>query len=333
MNRILVTGGSGFIGSNHVHHLLHARAGADAAGCCPDHAAYETHDANPDLRVLNVDKLTYAGDPANLRGVDEHPAYAFSKTDICDAQAMERVVRDFEPDAIVHFAAESHVDRSIDAGDVFARTNVLGTQVLLDLARRHDVARFVHVSTDEVYGSIEKGSFREGDALAPSSPYSASKAGSDLLAFAHHHTYGLPVFVTRCTNNYGPRQNPEKLLPKVITLASRGEPLPIYGNGMNVRDWLYVKDHCAAIDLLLDQGSPGEVYNIGASDEKPNLDVVRTVLARLGKPESLITFVKDRPGHDWRYSLDSSKLRAMGWRPRVDFARGLDSTLGWFGLA
>ncbi|HEX2022233.1 MAG TPA: dTDP-glucose 4,6-dehydratase [Candidatus Thermoplasmatota archaeon] len=327
--RVLVTGGAGFIGSNFVHHLLHARAGAPAP-CCPDQARYDAPRDAPGLKVLTVDKLTYAGDLAHLDGVSRHPGHKFERADVCDASAMDRVFRAFRPDAVVHFAAETHVDRSIEAGDVFVRTNVLGTQTLLDAARRHDVRRFVHVGTDEVYGSAREGSFREGDPLNPSSPYSASKAGSDLLALAHRHTYGLPVLVTRCTNNYGPRQNPEKLLPKTITLARRGEPIPVYGTGMNVRDWLYVKDHCGALDLLLTRGEPGEVYNVGADDERPNLDVVREILRRLGKPESLVAFVKDRPGHDWRYSLDSSKLRALGWAPRTPFADGLSATIRWF---
>jgi dTDP-glucose 4,6-dehydratase len=324
--RLLVTGGAGFIGSNFIHHAFHARAGAPAA-CCPDHARYPTPRDAPGLEILNVDKLTYAADPRHLAGVDALPGYRFAQADVCDAPAMDRLVRDFAPDAIVHFAAESHVDRSIEAGDVFVRTNVLGTQTLLDAARRHDVKRFLHVSTDEVYGSIEKGSFVETDRLHAASPYSASKAASDLLVLAHHATYGLPVQITRCTNNYGPRQHPEKLLPKVVTLALKDQPLPIYGTGMNVRDWLYVKDHCAAILRVLQERTWGEVYNVGARDERPNLAVVREVLRRLGKPESLIAFVKDRPGHDWRYSLDDSKLRALGWAPRTSFDEGLDETI------
>ena len=326
-SRLLVTGGAGFIGSNFVHHVFHLH-GAPAA-CCPDHAKYGTEPgALPE--ILNVDKLTYAGDPRYLAGVDELPQYRFAQADICDAGAIDKLVGEFRPDAIVHFAAESHVDRSIEAGDVFVRTNVMGTQTLLDAARRHDVKQFLHVSTDEVYGSIDKGSFKETDRLHAASPYSASKAGSDLLVLAHRITYGLPVTITRCTNNYGPRQNPEKLLPKVITRAMRDEKLPIYGNGMNVRDWLYVKDHCAGILHAMAQPKHGgEIYNIGASDEKPNLEVVREVLKRLEKPESLIEFVKDRPGHDWRYSLDSSKLRALGWKPRVPFAEGLEHTIAW----
>jgi dTDP-glucose 4,6-dehydratase len=328
VTRLLITGGAGFIGSNYVHHVLHSRANVPAA-CCPDHARYDGGRPDPDLKLLNVDKLTYAGDPANLKGVDGSEVYRHAKVDITDAAAIERTFKEFQPDIVVHFAAESHVDRSIEAGDVFVKTNVLGTQTLLDAARRHDVGQFLHVSTDEVYGSRETGSFRETDGLHTASPYSASKAGSDLLVLAHHTTYGLKATITRCTNNYGPRQHPEKLLPKVISLARQDKPLPIYGTGMNVRDWLYVKDHCTALDVVLGLRDWGGIYNIGASDEKPNLEVVRAVLARLGKPESLITFVPDRPGHDWRYSLDSSKLRAKGWRPRTRFEEGLSDTVAW----
>ena len=329
MTRMLVTGGAGFIGSNYVHHVLHTRGQAPAA-CCPDHARYaKGAKADADLQLLNVDKLTYAGDLANLKGVDGHKAYRHAKVDITDTAAIERTFKEFKPEVVVHFAAESHVDRSIEAGDVFVKTNVLGTQTLLDAARRHDVGQFLHVSTDEVYGSRETGSFKETDGFHTASPYSASKAGSDLLVLAHHTTYGLKATITRCTNNYGPRQHPEKLLPKIVTLAMQDKPLPIYGTGMNVRDWLYVKDHCAAIDTVLGLKDWGGVYNVGARDEKPNLDVVRTVLSRLGKPESLITFVKDRPGHDWRYSLDDSKLRAKGWAPRTKFEDGLGDTIAW----
>jgi len=328
MTRVLVTGGAGFIGSNYVHHVLHARAGADAA-CCPDQASYPAGPADPDLRLLNLDKLTYAGDPANLAGVDGHRAYRFAKVDITDAAAVDRAFKDFQPEAVVHFAAESHVDRSIADGSAFVKTNVLGTQVLLDAARRHDTGHFLHVSTDEVYGSRATGSFTEADKLHTSSPYSASKAGSDLLVLAHHATYGLRATITRCTNNYGPRQHPEKLLPKAITLASRDQPIPVYGTGMNVRDWLYVKDHCAAIDAVLGLKDWGGVYNVGARDEKTNLEVVGAVLRLLGKPDSLISFVADRPGHDWRYSLDDSKLRRTGWAPRMRFADGLAHTRRW----
>jgi dTDP-glucose 4,6-dehydratase len=329
--RVLVTGGAGFIGSNYVHHLLHTRGGVPAP-CCPDQVRYKAAAAagpDPDLQVLTVDKLTYAGDPANLQGVDSHKGHRLARVDIADAAAIEATFRDFKPEVVVHFAAESHVDRSIEAGDVFVKTNVLGTQTLLDAARRHDVGQFLHVSTDEVYGSRATGSFKETDPFHTASPYSASKAGSDLLVLAHHTTYGLKATVTRCTNNYGPRQHPEKLLPKIVTLARQDKPLPIYGSGLQVRDWLYVKDHCAAIDVVLGLKDWGGVYNVGARDEKTNLDVVRRVLARLGKPESLITHVKDRPGHDFRYSLDDSKLRAKGWAPRMPFDEGLAETLAW----
>ncbi|MFA5945093.1 MAG: dTDP-glucose 4,6-dehydratase, partial [Candidatus Thermoplasmatota archaeon] len=320
--RLLVTGGSGFIGSNYVHHVLHSRLGAPAR-CCPDHAQYGEGQSDLNLELLNVDKMTYAGNPTNLKGIDHLPSYRHAKVDITDGAAIERTFKEFKPDVVVHFAAESHVDRSIEAGDVFVKTNVLGTQVLLDAVRRHDVGQFLHVSTDEVYGSRETGSFKETDPFHTASPYSASKAGSDLLVMAHHTTYGLRTTITRCTNNYGPRQHPEKLLPKIVALALQDKPLPIYGNGMNVRDWLYVKDHCAAIERVLALQDWGGIYNVGARDEKTNLDVVRTVLRRLGKPESLITHVKDRPGHDFRYSLDDSKLRGKGWQPRMPFEQGL----------
>lgn len=324
-HRLLVTGGAGFIGSNFIHHVLHAYGGAPAGACCPDHARYETHPPVQGLAVLNLDKLTYAGNLSNLAGVDRHPAYSFAQVDICDADAVGKTFTEFKPEAVIHFAAESHVDRSIEAGDVFVKTNVLGTQVLLDAARRHGVKHFLHVSTDEVYGSINKGSFKETDRLHAASPYSASKAGSDLLVLAHHITYGLPVSITRCTNNYGPRQHPEKLLPKILGLASQGEKLPIYGTGLNVRDWLYVKDHCTGILKVLGQ-EPGEIWNIGAGDEKTNIEVVHAVLKATGQTESLITYVKDRPGHDFRYSLDSSKLRAKGWKPTMTFVHGLAAT-------
>lgn len=308
--RILVTGGCGFIGSNFLHYLLGG-------------------ELDSPVKVLNVDCMTYAADPRNVKGIDDHPGYSFSKTDICDQAAIEAVMKDFQPEAIVHFAAESHVDRSIEGGDVFVQTNVLGTQILLDAARRQDVPAFLHVSTDEVYGSIREGSFKEGDPYHPASPYAASKAGSDMLALAHHNTYGLPVTITRCTNNYGPRQHPEKLLPKIITKALKDEKLPIYGNGMNVRDWLYVEDHCRAVHHVLGLQRWGEVFNIAAGLEKPNLEVVKQVLGVLGKPESLIEFVPDRLGHDWRYSLDDSKLRSTGWQPTISFEDGLAKTVSW----
>ena len=323
--RVLVTGGAGFIGSNLVHHLLHSGAGAPAK-CCPDQAAYPAAPVEG-LQVLNLDSLTYAGDPAKLRGVDGHKAYSFRKVDITDSAAVEETFRSFRPDLVLHLAAESHVDRSIAGGEVFTRTNVVGTQVLLDAARRHDVKGFVHVSTDEVYGSIAEGSAHEGSPLAPSSPYSASKAGSDLVALAHRHTYGLPVTVTRCTNNYGPRQHPEKLVPKAIQLARAGKKIPIYGSGKQVRDWLYVKDHCAALWHVAGLKRWGETYNIAGGREMTNLDIVGVILRQAGRGPDGVEFVADRPGHDFRYSLDDAKLRATGWAPRVGFDQGIRHTL------
>lgn len=307
--RILVTGGAGFIGSNFVERAL-------------------TH--FPSATLLNVDALTYAGDLRNLAGVTHDPRYRFLQADICDPGAMQKAFADLRPDVVVHFAAESHVDRSIEGGSVFVQTNVLGTQVILDAARLTDVGRFIHVSTDEVYGSVPSGASREDSPLLPSSPYSASKAASDLLALSHAHTYGLDVVVTRCTNNYGPRQHPEKLIPKGIMNALRGEPIPIYGTGMNVRDWLYVDDHCAAIELLMTKGLRGHVYNIGGDDERTNLDVVRAILRATDQDETLLSYVKDRRGHDFRYHLDASKMRALGWAPRVKFEEGLVRTIQWY---
>lgn len=328
VSKLLVTGGSGFIGSNFLHHLFHRASDGAAPTCCPDHAGFRERPSLPKPDVLNVDKLTYAADPRNVMGLPTR-GYAHQRADICDAEAVARAFRKFQPEAVVHFAAESHVDRSIESGRVFVESNALGTQVLLDEARRHDVGFFLHVSTDEVYGSIVKGSFREDDPLQPSSPYSASKAASDLLVQAHQRTYGIRSCIVRCTNNYGPRQNPEKLLPKIITLASRDERVPIYGDGGNVRDWLYVKDHCEALLTLLARRPDREIFNVAGGNEQRNLDVARQVLGALGKPESLIRLVSDRPGHDWRYSLDDSKLRSLGWKPRVSFAQGLGWTLDW----
>lgn len=310
MTRILVTGGAGFIGSNYIHLM------------------FEHH--GHDLQLLNYDKLTYAGNLANLAGVDKRPGYRFVQGDICDGGQVDRTIAEFQPDAIVHFAAESHVDRSIESGGVFVETNVLGTYTMLEAARQHDVAQFIHISTDEVYGSIAKGSFKETDPLNPSSPYSSSKAGSDLLALSFHHTYGLPVRVTRCTNNYGPRQHTEKLIPKAVTLAKAGKPIPIYGTGKNVRDWIYVTDHNAAVEVVRKKGKAGEVYNIGGDDEKTNLEIVGEILNAAKRPKSMMEFVGDRSGHDWRYSLDSTKTKALGWKTTVPFAKGLQMTMDWY---
>ncbi len=308
---ILVTGGDGFIGSNFVRHML------------------ATHS---DYRIINLDKLTYAGNLENLTEIEKDPRYAFEHGDICDRSRVQMCIVRYEIDAIVHFAAESHVDRSIMGAAEFIRTNVVGTQVLLDAAREMKIRRFVQVSTDEVYGSLgAEGAFTETTPLHPNSPYSASKASADMLALAYHHTFGFPVVITRCSNNYGPYQFPEKLIPLMIANALADKPLPVYGDGMNVRDWLHVSDHCRAIDRVLHDGAIGEVYNIGGNNEKPNLEIIRLILRHLNKPESLITFVKDRPGHDRRYAIDATHIReALGWTPSYTFERGIVETIDWY---
>ena len=305
--KILVTGGAGFIGSNFVRHVLGNHSG-DA--------------------VVNLDKLTYAGNLENLRDLEKDPRYRFVRGDICDG-ALVRDLMD-GVDAVVHFAAETHVDRSNAAADEFLRTNANGTFTLLDAARERKVQRFVAIGTDEVYGSIAKGAAREGDALNPSNPYSASKAAADLLARAYWTTHRLPVLITRSSNNFGPYQYPEKVIPLFITNALEDKPLPLYGDGKNVRDWLYVLDNCAAIDLVLRKGKDGEIYNIGGDHEVENVALTRQVLHLLGKPESLITPVTDRPGHDRRYALDSSKVAALGWKPSHSFASALQATVAWY---
>jgi dTDP-glucose 4,6-dehydratase len=304
--RLLVTGGAGFIGSNYVRHVL---------------------DRSDDA-VTVFDALTYAGNLDNLRGLDEDPRYAFVKGDITDRDAVAAAMEDH--DAVVHFAAESHVDRSIASPDQFVRTNCDGTNVLCDVARRLGVQRFLHISTDEVYGSIEDGSFAETDRLGPRSPYSASKAASDLIALAYRETYGLPVVVTRSSNNFGPYQYPEKVLPLFITNLLDGQRVPLYGDGMNVRDWCFVEDNCAGIDLVLRRGADGEVYNIGAGNEMPNRALTDAVLALLGHDESMIEYVEDRLGHDRRYSIDTTKVRALGWAPASSFPTALERTVAWY---
>ena len=311
--RLLVTGGCGFIGSNFVRYVLEHYGPA---------------------MITNVDALTYAGNLANLAGVSEQfgDRYEFHHADIADAAAMDAALRRHQFFAVVNFAAESHVDRSIDSPQNFIHTNIVGTSVLLNAARAHRVRRFLQVSTDEVYGSLGlDGKFTEESPLAPSSPYSASKASADLLALAHHHTFGQEVVVTRCSNNYGPYQFPEKLIPLMITNALEGQPLPVYGDGQNVRDWIHVEDHCSAVFAALLEGKPGEVYNIGADGELPNLDVVRLVLSHLGRPETLIEFVPDRLGHDRRYAIDSTKAhRELGWKPRHRPQHGIRETIDWY---
>ncbi|HSQ74681.1 MAG TPA: dTDP-glucose 4,6-dehydratase [Bacteroidota bacterium] len=311
MRNVLVTGGAGFIGSNFVHFFLAA---------------------HPDVHLVNFDSLTYAGNLGNLVGVASGPNYTFVRGDICDRAAVEKAFEEHAIDTVVHFAAESHVDRSIMGAAIFVNTNVVGTQVLLDVARERKIERFLHVSTDEVYGSLgPSGKFTEQTPVHPNSPYAASKASSDLLALASQHTFGLPVIVTRCSNNYGPYQFPEKLIPLMIVNALNNKELPVYGQGLNVRDWLYVGDHCSAIDVVLRKGSVGEVYNIGGENEWKNIDIVRLLLKHLGKPESLIRFVKDRPGHDLRYAIDASKIRLeLGWSPSVTFDQGIAKTIDWY---
>jgi dTDP-glucose 4,6-dehydratase len=311
--RILVTGGCGFIGSNFVRYILKAY---------------------PNYSILNVDKLTYAGNLENLADLTSSPRYRFIRTDIAEAPQMEAIIKE-GVDAIVNFAAESHVDRSIEDPGAFMRTNVFGTFVLLEAVRKvfpKQKIRIVHISTDEVYGSLgESGAFTEETPLAPNSPYSASKTAADMFVRAYYHTYGLPASITRCSNNYGPYQFPEKLIPLLISNAIEDKELPIYGDGMNVRDWIYVEDHCRALDTVLHHGKEGEVYNIGGRSEKPNLEVVKTVLDQLGKPHSLIRFVKDRPGHDRRYAMDFSKVeRELGWKPTFSFEEGVRLTVEWY---
>ncbi len=307
---ILVTGGAGFIGSAFVRMAI----------------------AETDWRVVNFDKLTYAGNLENLAPVEANPRYRFVRADICDEAAVAAVLAEEKPDAIVHFAAESHVDRSILSPEPVIQTNLRGTFTLLEAARRSGIARFLHVSTDEVYGSLEPPLEASEDfPLNASSPYSASKAGSDLLARSYFVTYRFPVVITRASNNYGPYQFPEKLIPLMIANALEDRPLPVYGDGMQIRDWLYVDDHCRGIRAALEKGREGEIYNIGGNRSLPNLDVVRKLLATVGKPESLIQYVTDRPGHDRRYALSSAKLtRETGWSPQMDFETGLARTVEWY---
>ncbi|MDA8078196.1 MAG: dTDP-glucose 4,6-dehydratase [Nitrospiraceae bacterium] len=310
---ILVTGGAGFIGSNFIRHIL---------------------SAHPGYRIINLDKLTYAGNLENLSDVENNPGYRFIRGDIGDRELVEGI----EFDAVINFAAESHVDRSILDASPFLQTNVIGTQSLLEVVRKRN-CRFVHISTDEVYGSTPEGLFTEESPLMPNSPYAASKASSDLLVRAYHETYGIEAIITRCSNNYGPFQFPEKLIPLVIANALEGRPVPVYGDGRNVRDWIHVLDHCRAVDLVFHRGRPGEVYNIGGSNEWFNIDLVRLLLAtiarRTGRAEAgvlgLIAFVEDRAGHDRRYAINASKIsRELGWRPETGFEEGLAATVAWY---
>ena len=309
--KILVTGGAGFIGSSFVRYVLRTQK---------------------NVEVVNLDLLTYAGNLRNLDDVAADPRYSFVRADIADGAAVQTVFEQHHIDTIVNFAAETHVDRSIEDSTPFLRTNVAGVQCLLEHARRFKASRFVQISTDEVYGSLgPAGFFREDTPLDPSSPYSASKASADVWVLSYFKTYGLPALITRCSNNYGPYQFPEKLIPVLITNAMDDRPLPIYGDGLNVREWIFADEHSRAVWTALERGQPGEVYNIGSGHERTNLDVVREVLRLLGKPESLITFVQDRPGHDRRYGMDCSKIqREWGWRSEIDFSEGLARTIDWY---
>ena len=309
-----VTGGAGFIGANFIFHML---------------------EAHPEDRVVCLDVLTYAGNLSTLKDVMKDPRFRFVKIDICDREAVDALFAEEQPDVVVNFAAESHVDRSIEDPEIFLRTNILGTAVLMDCCRKYDTRRFHQVSTDEVYGDLPIDRpdlfFTEMTPLHTSSPYSSSKASADLLVGAYHRTYGLPVTISRCSNNYGPYQFPEKLIPLMIANALADKPLPVYGEGLNVRDWLYVEDHCKAIDLILQKGTIGEVYNIGGHNEMKNIDIVKLICEKLGKPESLITFVTDRKGHDMRYAIDPAKIHAeLGWLPETMFKDGISKTIDWY---
>ncbi|MDD4649959.1 MAG: dTDP-glucose 4,6-dehydratase [Desulfoplanes sp.] len=311
---ILVTGGCGFIGSNFIHYL------------------FETRD---DVNIINLDKLTYAGNRKNLTDIEKKHAgerYIFVHGDINDPELVAGILNVHEIDRVVNFAAESHVDRSINDPSPFITTNINGTQTLLEAARQRGVARFLQVSTDEVYGSLgPDGRFSETTPLAPNSPYSASKASADLLARAYFKTYGIPIIITRCSNNYGPYQFPEKLIPLLFSNASSDQAIPVYGDGLNVRDWIYVRDHCKGVAMALENGIPGQVYNFGGNAEMANIDIVKTILGQLGKPESLIHFVADRPGHDKRYAMDFSlATKELGWTPDHDFATGIKETIEWY---
>jgi len=309
--RILVAGGAGFIGSNFIRYILGVHG---------------------DWSVVNVDKLTYAGNLASLADLAGDPRYGFHRADICDAAEVSRIISEEKPEAVVNFAAETHVDRSIEDPALFLRTNILGTQVLLDAARKFGVARYLQISTDEVYGSLgSEGRFSEESPLKPNSPYAASKTSADLLVRAYGKTFGLPVLVTRCSNNYGPYQFPEKLIPFFVTLLREGKPVPVYGDGMNVRDWIHVDDHSRAVDAVLRRGRPGDIYNVGGGNERTNIEITKLLIAAMGKDGKSMKFVPDRPGHDRRYAIDDAKIRAeLGVVPQVPFEEGLRDTVRWY---
>ena len=311
MKRILVTGGAGFIGSNFINYILSSRK---------------------DIFIVNLDKLTYAGNLQNLKDVEQNPNYTFVKGDIVNDELVSYIFQKYEITHVINFAAESHVDRSILGSEVFFRTNVLGTNVLLENAKRFGVEKFIQISTDEVYGSLgPEGQFEETTPLQPNSPYAASKAAADMMALAFHHTYQVPVVITRCSNNYGPYQFPEKLIPLMIINSLNNKKLPVYGDGMNIRDWIYVIDHNKAVELVLDKGLDGEVYNVGANTEKPNIEIVKLLLKHTGKTEELIEYVKDRPGHDRRYAINSTKIKnELGWVAHHSFESAIQDTIKWY---
>jgi dTDP-glucose 4,6-dehydratase len=309
--KLLVTGGAGFIGSNFVRYMVNKY---------------------PEYKIVNLDLLTYAGNLENLKEIEKAPNYKFVRGDIADRDFVDGLFKEEKFDYVLNFAAESHVDRSITDPGIFVQTNIQGTLALLDAAKTYSVKKYLQVSTDEVYGTLgETGYFTEETPLAANSPYSASKAGADLLVRAYNETFGLPVNITRCSNNYGPFHFPEKLIPLMIINALNDKELPIYGDGLNIRDWLHVEDHCQAIDLVLHKGRDGEVYNVGGNNERTNIEIVKTILRHLGKPESLMKFVKDRPGHDRRYAIDATKLRTeLGWTPKYNFDTGIEQTIKWY---
>jgi dTDP-glucose 4,6-dehydratase len=311
MKNILITGGAGFIGSNFINHVLNER---------------------DDYNVVNLDKLTYAGNLENLKNTETKKNYHFIKGDIANSDLVNYIFEKHQIKFVINFAAESHVDRSILGSEIFYRTNVIGTNVLLETARRYEVEKFIQISTDEVYGSLgSEGLFTERTSLSPNSPYSSSKAAADMMALSFHHTYGIPVVITRCSNNYGQYQFPEKLIPLMIINALNNKKLPVYGDGMNVRDWIYVIDHNKAIDIVFEKGRAGEVYNIGASNEMPNIEIVKLILKHLKKSEDLIEFVKDRPGHDRRYAIDSTKIKMeLEWKPEFTFESAIQDTIDWY---
>lgn len=311
MKTLLVTGGAGFIGSNFIRYMVNKY---------------------PEYKIINLDALTYAGNLENLRDIENLPNYAFIKGNITDYTLVDQIFNDFYINYVVNFAAESHVDRSINQPSIFIQTNVLGTQILLDAAKKYKVEKFIQISTDEVYGSLgPTGYFKEDTPLSPTSPYSASKAGADLLVLAYYRTFNLSVNITRCSNNYGPYQFPEKLIPLFVTNALANKELPLYGDGKNIRDWLHVEDHCSAIDLVLHKGNIGEVYNIGGNNERTNIEITELILDYLNKPKTLIKFVQDRLGHDRRYAIDSTKIRQeLGWQPKYTFEEGIRETIEWY---